>query len=239
MAATPLENSSTPPRAISLDPTRPHSDSMEDIHPESTRKRPRLDSGSGACESLSTDRPETAGSRMSEQGEAAPAVSEQEASASNATANRVTINMKSPTSADMVPESVDTSPDQPAAATSVQSPDVDANASTAISLSSSPGQSPPVQSPEIEVAEVEDMDQDPNASNWKPLGETLRVGDTPEVVQLHSQLPLADTFPSLHSHLEPRLRPRLEPRENLEEVGSAIFKGMGDSHGLSVKLFSN
>ena len=70
------------------------------------------------------------------------------------------------------------------------------------------------------------MDQDPNASNWKSLEEALRVRDTPEVVQLHGQVPLADTFPNITSHLEPRLRRRLEPRENLEEIGAAIFNGM-------------
>lgn len=216
MEASPLESSSTPPRAITPDPTRPHNDPMEDIHPESTRKRPRLDSGSGVCESLSTGSPEAAAARMSEQGEAAPAASEHEAPVSTPPANRMAINMKSPTSAEVAPKPVEASFDQPAAAAapSAQSPDAGANASAAISLSSSPAQSP-----EIEVAEVEDMDQDPNASSWKTLGDALRIQPTPELVQLHDQLPLADTFPTIHRNVD--------TRENLEEIGTAILKGMG------------
>lgn len=207
MAAIPLESSSTPPREPSRESTRSPHDPMEDIHPESTRKRPRLDSGSGACESLSADK--MPGSRASDQGEATAAASEQEASIP--AANQVTINTKSPISADMPPEPVNISPDQPAAAPSAQPSDTGPNASTAISLPSSPAQSP-----EIEVADVEDMDQDPNASNWKPLEEALRDRGN-DLVQLDEQLPLPDVFP--------RLRDNQEQRENLEEICAVLEKG--------------
>lgn len=213
MAAVPLESSSVSSRAITPDPTRPDCDPMENINPESTRKRPRLDSGSGVCESLS-EKAETAAPRVSEEGEPAPAASAQEAGApaSNPSANRMAINMKSPSSAEMAPEPVGTSPNQSGVAPPAQSPDAGANGSAAVSLASSPAQSP-----EIEVAEVEDMDQDPNASNWKSLEDAIRVRSTPEVVQLPDQLPLVDTFPSV--------RGNPDPRENLEEIGAIIEKG--------------
>ena len=209
MAVAPLESSSTPPGGTSPEPTRPSNDSMEDIDPQSTRKRPRLDSGSGACETLSTDKSSIP--RMSEQSEPASAVPEQETSASQPPTNRVTINMKSPKSIDMSSETLDSSPD--GAAPRTQSPEVDGNnASAAISVSSSPAQSP-----EIEVAEVEDMDHDPNASNWKSLGEALRDRANAEVVQLHDQYSLADTFPKFHDNLE-------QPG-SLEQIALIIEKG--------------
>ncbi|RJE26267.1 hydrolase [Aspergillus sclerotialis] len=211
MAVAPLESSSTPPRDTSTEPTRPSNDSMEDIDPQSTRKRPRLDSGSGACETLATDKSSIP--RMSEQSEPASAVPEQETStsASRPPTNRVTINMKSPKSIDMSSETLDSSPD--GAAPRTQSTEIDGNnASAAISVSSSPAQSP-----EIEVAEVEDMDQDPNASNWKPLGQALRDRANAEVVQLHDQYSLADMFPKFHDHLE-------QPG-SLEQIALIIEKG--------------
>lgn len=224
MAAAPLESSSTPPRDTSTEPTRPLNDSMEDSDPQSTRKRPRLDSGSGACESLAADK--TAVSRMSDQSETASAVSELEAPASSKpSANRVTINMKSPASVDMTSDTVDASPDLSGTGPRAHSPDADANnASTAISLPSSPAQSP-----EIEVAEVEDMDQDPNSSSWKSLGEALRHHANADVVQFQNQLPLADAFPKLRHHLG--------LRENLEQVGSIIEKGMAAISSWRIALF--
>jgi ubiquitin carboxyl-terminal hydrolase 34 len=87
-----------------------------------------------------------------------------------------------------------------------------AQSSTAISISSSP-----VRSPEIEVAEVEDMDQDPNTSNWRLLGDALRDRSAAEVVQLHGQLSLADSFP--------KMRGNLDLRESIEEIVNMIEKG--------------
>jgi ubiquitin carboxyl-terminal hydrolase 34 len=119
----------------------------------------------------------------------------------------MTINTKSPVTDNMASVSKDTAAD-PSGAHFAN--DVGACASNAISLSSSPAQSP-----EIEVAELEDMDQDPNTSSWKPLGEAL--GDS-EVVQLHEQLSLTETFP--------KFRGDLDLRDNLEEIGAIIEKGM-------------
>ena len=219
MAAAPLESSSTtPPDVKSIDSTRSPGDPMEDNDPHSTRKRPRLDSGSGIRENWSSDKTDPA--RMSDQASDAPAATERETLASTRPASRVTINVKSPTTTtapadDMA--SVSAVPEDPPAAQpdptgpSQTAEDVGTHASKAISLSSSPAQSP-----EIEVAELEDMDQDPNTSNWKPLGEALGDGD---VVQLQDQPPLTETFP--------KLRPDHDIRDNLEEICTIIEKGKG------------
>lgn len=168
---------------------------MEDTDPQATRKRPRLDSGSGPRESMSTD--DSSGGQAA----ASPVPADL---ASRRPASRVTINMKSPTG------SVKAQPDQPGSAASA--PPADASAAGAQSASSSPAQSP-----EIEVAEVEDMDQDPNTSSWRPLGEALRDHAAAEVVQLHEPLSLTDSFP--------KLRGNLDLRESLEEISSMIEKG--------------
>lgn len=223
MAAAPLESSSTtPPDVKSTDSTRPPGDPMEDTDPQSTRKRPRLDSGSGIRENWSD---KTDAARMSDQAPGAPAAADHEALASTRPASRVTINVKSPSTATapadtMTAASASAAPDAPEDPPAAQ-PDPDApsqnaddagtNASKAISLSSSPAQSP-----EIEVAELEDMDQDPNTSNWKPLGEAL---GEPDVVQLEEQPSFTETFP--------KLRPLQDARDNLEEICAVIEKGMG------------
>ena len=240
MAAAPLDSSSTPPGAAAAesDQTRFHGDPMEDTDPQSTRKRPRLDSGSRVCESWSTDEMSGRTAAATAPVTAADGAADQEASAAaSRPASRVTINVKSPTTGSRELESgpVDdpatssssstTLPDQSSSAggappTQSQSADTSNTAAgqasnNAISLSSSP-----VQSPEIEVADVEDVDQDTNTtSTWKPLGEAMRDRVTPEVVQLQDQLSLTDTFPKLHEHLG--------LRENLDEVCAIIEKGEG------------
>lgn len=214
MAAAPLESSSTPPETTSsIDSTRPLGHPMEESDPQSTRKRPRLDSGSGTCESRSIP-DETAATRFPNDIPDAPATTGQDASPSSRPASRVVIKLKSPVPDNMASEPGDSPvehpsrdpPTQPAAG------GIGLDASTAISLSSSP-----TQSPEIEVADLEDMDQDPNTSSWKSLGEAMREPETPEVVQLHDQPPLVETFP--------RLFMGNELRENLEEICTMIEKG--------------
>lgn len=219
MEGAPLESSSTPPDIIPAesDQTGSHSVPMEDTDLQATRKRPRLDSGSGARESISTtDSPNDPAPEQA----AASLSADQEALAQQRPASRVTINMKSPAtvksdSATMEshPEPSDTSPlprPRPSAETNAQS-------STAISISSSP-----TRSPEIEVADVEDMDQDPSTTNWRSLGEALRDQAATEVVQLHEQLSLTETFP--------KLRGNLDLRECIEEMGALIEKGSVPLH---------
>ncbi|KJK61380.1 protein of unknown function DUF3517 [Aspergillus parasiticus SU-1] len=208
MAAAPLESSSTPLDPISTDSTRSPGDSMEESDPQSTRKRPRLDSGSGIRQPWSSN--EVSASRLPERTPDAPATTEQEAPTSTRPASRMTINTKSPVADNMTSTPKDTPADQSNAHSPAPSADdVGARPSNVISLLSSPAQSP-----EIEVAELEDMDQDPSTSSWKPLGEAL--GDS-EVVQLHEQAHLTDNFPKFRSDLD--------LRDNLEEIGAIIEKG--------------
>lgn len=185
---------------------------MEDNDPQVTRKRPRLDSGNGACESMSID--DSLACAAPDRTAAAPTASDQPPSTPRRSANKVTINMKSPVPEESASESTNPAPQDPGvAAPSEQTANTGAHASTAISVSSSAAQSP-----EIEVADVEDMDQDPNESNWRSLGETLRGQDAPgEVVQLQQQLSLTELFPKLSW--------TSELRENVEEIGSMIEKG--------------
>lgn len=247
MAAAPLDSSSTPPgvaaaAASSSDQTRFHDESMEDINLQSTRKRPRLDSGSGAYESWSTD--EMSGRTVSsgggggvaaDQGEEEEEVEEEEEEGEGTSrpANRVTINTKSPMEkpsvsnldGPVVSSSSSTDPD-PSSATApavAQPAEVDARSSNPPSISLSPS---PAQSPEIEVADVEDGDQDGNMSSWKPVGDVLRDRVTPpEVVQLHTQLSLTEAFPKIHENLG--------LRENLEEICTIIEKGVSSSSFIS------
>ncbi|KAL5003429.1 hypothetical protein BDV10DRAFT_154983 [Aspergillus recurvatus] len=211
MAVAPLESSSTPPDATSNDTTRPPGELMEEIDPQSTRKRPRLDSGSGACESLPA--PDEASAPLPETAPDAPAKADQEAAVPNRPASRMTINMKSPTTADKRPSAPeDTLTGEPDADTDASARTSGGQPSNVVSLSSSPAQSP-----EIEVAELEDMDQDPNTTNWKSLDEALRDPLVADVVQLREQVHLPDSFPVLDQDRE--------PRENLEEICLYIEKG--------------
>lgn len=212
MAAAPIDDSSTPPPdPVPADSTRPPRDSMEDSDPQLTRKRPRLDSGSPPHEDCPAD--QTPVSRMPEQTpDAGPASSPQDTPASTRPASRMTINVKSPVPAPMA----SVSDDPPAERPSVEIPEQPAPAddtgthlSNAISVSSSPAQSP-----EIEVADLEDMGQDPNLSSWKSLGDA--PGD-PEIVQIEEQPSLTDLFPKLQDHLD--------LRHNVQQISLMIQKG--------------
>lgn len=77
----------------------------------------------------------------------------------------------------------------------------------------------PTQSVEIEVAEVEDMDQDPSTSQWRPLGEALRAQDQAAtgVVEIQGRLPLIVSFPQFGRDYE--------PHESVEEVRKLLEKG--------------
>jgi len=122
---------------------------MEEQDPQ-IRKRPRLDSGSRVIESLAID----------DRATAAPAAEMDETPDNARPPSKVTINVKSPTS-DMT-SGTGTPLEHPGVASEPQ-PTLD---DAPISISSSPDHTP-----EIEVAELEDMDQDPNTSNWRPLGQ--------------------------------------------------------------------
>jgi ubiquitin carboxyl-terminal hydrolase 34 len=226
MAGTPLGSSSTstPPGALSPeDPSRVPDDRMEDISSQTTRKRPRLDSGVDSRESMSTGEPSTRNS-------ASPKTpNDEELLSSPRPSSRVTINMKSPSQPDVVAQEDAAAPELPGqddtieldmTDTPIQQSDdttmAGAQSSAVISITSSPSRSP-----EIEVAEVEDMDQDPNTSRWRSLGEAVQDQDQDQdsagVVQVHEQYSLAEQFP--------RLRGISELRESLEETVNIIEKG--------------
>ncbi|KAL4864454.1 hypothetical protein BDV12DRAFT_176122 [Aspergillus spectabilis] len=209
MAAAPLDSSSTPPDATLTDTTRPPGDSMEEIDPQSTRKRPRLDSGSGACEALPA--PNEASASVSDPAPDAPAIVDEEVPVPNRPASRMTINMKSPTTADSHPPTLDD--EHP-----IEISDTDAPAQPSGEQVTNviPSPSSPAQSPEIEVAELEDMDQDPNTTSWKSLGEALRDPLIPDVVQLREQVSFPDTFPAIEQDRD--------PRDNVEELCVIIEK---------------
>ncbi|KAJ5630629.1 ubiquitin C-terminal hydrolase [Penicillium longicatenatum] len=193
MAEPPPESSHPPPGTPLIDSSRSYGDSMEDPDPQATRKRPRLDSGTRVGESLSIDARATP--------PAAPA-SDMDVTPDSARPSKVTINVKSPF-IDMTAEPENASftqsqnPHSPATTPQPSTTDnTDMTPSNVISIASSP-----TQSPEIEVAELEDMDQDPNTSSWRPLGEALRghaVSDVVEVDDSDDPLALIDHFPIMY-----------------------------------------
>jgi ubiquitin carboxyl-terminal hydrolase 34 len=63
------------------------------------------------------------------------------------------------------------------------------------------------------------MDQDPSTSNWRSLEDALRAPEEPDVVGIHEEIALADSFPRFHS-----LR-NLDLREAVEEFAEMIEKG--------------
>jgi ubiquitin carboxyl-terminal hydrolase 34 len=189
---------------------------MEEIDPQSTRKRPRLDSGSGVCESLSLVNEIVT---VPESTPDAPAITDEEAPVLKRSASRMTINMKSPATPPTPNTPNNPTPDSEQSLVEEMDPVASAQPiseqpTNVVSLSSTPAQSP-----EIEVAELEDLDQDPNTTSWKPLGEALRDPSVPDVVQLRTPEPV--DLPGIF----PWLSVEQEPRENLAEICMAIEKG--------------
>ena len=204
MEPSPLGLPRTPNRATSEGPSPPSRNPMEDADSSVTRKRPRLDSGDRAHRSMSADR--ILPTRASvEHGQLLPAADgDAQDKASLATTNgsqqysldrtpsKVTINVRD--------SNLDSSPlqqhsshvaapvrpdDPPSSSQATSSPNVEDATSGPISATSSPAQSP-----EIEVAEIEDMDEDPGQTKWRPLVSVVDAGDI--------QATLLDSFPYAH-----------------------------------------
>ena len=184
---------------------------MEDADSSVTRKRPRLDSGERAYRSMSADGtlPPRAGPKLEEflpntSGDAReeePALALDNTShhrSLHGTPSKVTINVRdrildssSPQHSMATIEILDSSdtaqqPRQLASSINVSStpPDI-------VSVSSSPAQSP-----EIEVAEIEDMDDDPRQTRWKPMVSMSSLEDL--------QAELVDSFPLASRYQDPR-----------------------------------
>lgn len=203
MAVPPPDSSYTPPQTTLIEESSFISDSMEDLDPQATRKRPRLDSGSRVSPTLSLD-------GTSRTASIAPA-SDMDEAPDSGNPNKVTINTKSPSSA-MAPS---LPPSDRDLSGSELEPLPDTNtAPNPISVSSSPS-SP--RSPEIEVAEPEDINQDPNTSNWKSLGQAVWDQDEPEVIEIQDVPPLSETFPKVHTEMT--------PRENFKALGDMLEHG--------------
>ncbi|OAX82322.1 hypothetical protein ACJ72_03333, partial [Emergomyces africanus] len=255
MAASPLDSSSTAhAAAVAADAPRSPNDPMEDTYTQSTRKRPRLDSGSHSNESMTMSVPSP--SSASGHGDDDKVISsnslvpptttpaplpDSETPTPQRPSSRVTINMKSPvlnhedsisrTAEETLIATPRDPPPQDAAILAQQqqhrqqedeeqqppfqrrpSLGIAPHTPTAISVSSSPSRSP-----EIEVAEVEDMDQDPSTSSWRSLQDALRAPEDPDVVRIHDEVSLAESFP--------RLRQDCDIREAIEEASSYIERG--------------
>lgn len=201
---------------------------MEDPDTEGARtpKRQRVDSGSGARESLSIEAASSASASAAAAAASAasfvPAIRKTPEPSPNRPA-KVTINMKSPTS--------EIEPDlnaQPQTETQIQTqtqtrhtssqtpidppqspPDatptpittsnaISASASASVSAAASPS-STPEESPQIEIADPEDMEQDPNSSNWRPLEEVVCESSQPEIIDLSDMTALVDSFPLIRA----------------------------------------
>lgn len=210
---TRLPISST--RAQSAGPSSPHRNLMEDADPSGTRKRPRLDSGDRAHRSMSAD---PLGATPSSAGRASTSVTstsgQNESQSSQMddglpaplpiTPSKVTINVRGPT--------LDTSPtcqipplkpnptirggfvgDASSASHQGSSTDVSSPPAKTNSVTSSP-----LRSPEIEVAEVEDMNDDPGETRWKPLSSDTTTTNAHEAKAIHTLL--LSQFPHCSGH---------------------------------------
>ncbi|KAL9032013.1 MAG: hypothetical protein Q9196_000026 [Gyalolechia fulgens] len=159
--------------------------SMEDSDSSLTRKRPRLDSGSRSYRSLSADRitPSTptkeshmvhvtpsrsaVSAKVSPEGDMMPPL--------EGTPSSVTINVRdsAPSVSHLTPTAPASQPcddhdaekNELASFSDLESKKLNPTSPDVGSASSSPSQSP-----EIEVAEVEDINQEPGNTRWRPLG---------------------------------------------------------------------
>ncbi|KAJ5103007.1 hypothetical protein N7532_003536 [Penicillium argentinense] len=161
-----------------------------------TPKRPRVDSGSGIHEFLSIDQAATPAHALVAPSSHAAHNSNSDSS-SNPSPSKVTINVKSSTR-DMTPESNEDSSAHPPPDSPSQSPVCDATPPHAISVSSSPAQSP-----HIEIADPEDMEQDTDNTNtnWRPLTEAMMEGTQPEIIDVTDSDSLIDSFPQFNGDM--------------------------------------
>jgi ubiquitin carboxyl-terminal hydrolase 34 len=192
----------------------------EDPHAEGARtpKRQRVDSGSGTGKG--SDVQEILSIEAASAASAVAAVTAATSVTSPATnfhsPAKVTINMKSPTSE--IPEPLDSSsptllaavPQSPTTAT--PTPILNSH------LVSASASSSPEASPQIEIADPEDMEQDSNNSNWRPLEEIVRRDSQSDLIQDISDMdPLIDLFP--------RYRPELSASNSVARFIQIVDKG--------------
>lgn len=212
----------TPTRAISAGPSPPRRNPMEDADSSVTRKRPRLDSGDRTRRSMSADRIYSSSSKPGNSqtsltpshGDTSPRPSGTGTISTSVDQrpSKVTINVRDPasnisptlpeTSSIHLPASLDKN-DPQSTIRSDPSIKVDPMTSDVISVTSTPARSP-----EIEVAEIEDMNQDPGETRWRPLARLIDAKDT--------QGALLDMFPYGH--------PQSNLRNTVTLLGNAFEK---------------
>ena len=183
----------TPTRANSAGPSPPRRNLMEDADSSVTRKRPRLDSGERTRRSMSADPLTSAASTLEpsftpRRGETLPAAARENAAPApiDRTPSKVTINVRDSVQSGsaFVPvtngthvsvssergEPLNPSQIEPTVRIKSQSSDVVSVAST------------PTRSPEIEVAEVEDINEEPGQTKWRPLTNVMDGKDLQEAL---------------------------------------------------------
>ena len=182
---------------------------MEDADSSVTRKLPRLDSGERAYRSMSADGtlppragptqeellPNTSGDAQEQ--EPALALDNTAHHSLHGTPSKVTINVR-----DRILDS-SSPPHSMATIEVLESYDTTqpSRPASSINMSSTPPgivtvSSSPAQSPEIEVAEIEDMDDDPRQTRWKPMVSITSMEDL--------QTELLDSFPLASRYHDPR-----------------------------------
>ena len=164
---------------------------MEDADPDSTRKRPRLDSGERAYRSMSADRLNATLSDARHAEAPRTPIREEDSTKSvepisarpstGVTPSKVTINVREPAgniSPSRLPDltnGVSTLPSMRGGGEAFSSQNnsprkMGSPSSNVVSIHSSPRRSP-----EIEVAEIEDINDDQVETRWKPLGSTTNA----------------------------------------------------------------
>lgn len=170
----------TPTRATSAGPSPPRRNLMEDADSSVKRKRPRLDSGERTRRSMSADPLTSAASSFEpsftpRRGETLAAAARENAVSTpiDRTPSKVTINVRDPVQngPPLVPVtngahvSILSDRDEPFGSNQTESTvRIKSQSSDVISVASTP-----TRSPEIEVAEVEDINEEPGQTKWRPL----------------------------------------------------------------------
>ena len=200
-----MEGPQTPNRAIS-EGSCPPRNSMEDADSSVTRKRPRLDSGDHTYRSMSADKieldqvtPEPSQPLPNTDGnvhEPMPPIpmDNTHQNSVGGTPSKVTINVRD--------KLLESSPPKHNLAAKLAAMESDkmvhsSPAMSAIDITSTPPDdvevlSSPTRSPEIEVAEIEDMDDDPRQTRWKPMVSVTNVEDLQNT--LLENFPFADKY---------------------------------------------
>lgn len=201
MESVAIRPPSTFPRATSAGPSPPRRNPMEDADSSVTRKRPRLDSGDRAHRSMSADRIRASPSALEHTRASTPPHSGNRSKSTNENSDsspidrmpsKVTINVRDPILNAPSTQMGVNGTDAPAPADKDKMPPSSQANSPIRVESGSPDVASvdfsPTRSPEIEVADIEDMNDEPGQTKWRPLASlVIEAKDT--------QSALLDAFP--------------------------------------------